>query len=134
MTAMRIILYEKNSKFRVKCESDCYGRASEERGGGDYEAVTLTDRDEPDPGLGDLNATKYSIVRAEPAGNEFVLHGRNKFKKKKGEPPPPSTVDRGPDKKMENYRNKQFIRLKNARQARTDRNIVKCSSPNAPST
>jgi len=30
------------------------GRHSEERkGGGDYEAVALTDRAEPDPGLGD---------------------------------------------------------------------------------
>jgi hypothetical protein len=40
-----------------------------------------------------------------------------------------------PEKKFgENQRNKRFISLKIARQARTDLNMVKYSSPNAPST
>jgi hypothetical protein len=50
MPAIRVIVYEENRKFGVKCESDCYDRAREEWGD-DYEAVTLIYRSEPDPGF-----------------------------------------------------------------------------------
>jgi hypothetical protein len=45
-----------------------------------------------------------------------------------------SAVYRGPPKKFENSINKRFISFKNASQARTGRNTVKSSSPNAHST
>lgn len=82
MPAIRVIVYEQNRKFGVKCESDCYGRAGEDWGegeeeGDDYEAVAMTYRAEPDPGF-DRDGTNYRLVRTEPARNEYVLQRRCK--------------------------------------------------------